>query len=77
MTQLRLFAILLCAWTFAALLVNLLIPALLALGRAKTVNLLAPVIVVAHILVTALGGVLFGVNGVVGAFFVVPPPSRR
>src|SRR6478609_7572508 len=27
-TQLRLFAILLCAWTFAALLVNLLIPAL-------------------------------------------------
>ncbi len=71
-TQLRLFAILLCAWTFAALLVNLLIPALLALGREKTVNLLAPVIFVAHILITALGGALFGVNGVVGAFFVVP-----
>ena len=71
-TQLRLFAILLCAWTFAALLVNLLIPALLALGRTTMVNLLAPVVFVAHILVTALGGLLFGVNGVVGAFFVVP-----
>jgi peptidoglycan biosynthesis protein MviN/MurJ (putative lipid II flippase) len=70
--QLRLFAILLCAWTLAALLVNLLIPALLALGRSTMVNLLAPVIVLAHILFTALGGVLFGVDGVVGAFFFVP-----
>src|SRR6478609_4635069 len=70
--QLRVFAALLCAWTVAALLVNLLLPALFALGRTKLVNSLAPVVVVAHIGVTALAGVLFGVNGVVGAFCVVP-----
>lgn len=70
--QLKVFGALLCAWTVAALLVNLLLPALFALGRAKIVNLLAPVVVVLHIAVTALGGELFGVNGVVGAFFVVP-----
>jgi hypothetical protein len=70
--QLRTFSALLAAWTVAALLVNLLLPALFALGRAKVVNALAPVIVVLHIAVTALGGVLFGAVGVVGAFFVVP-----
>ncbi len=70
--QLKVFAALLCTWTVAALLVNLLLPALFALGRAKVVNLLAPVVVLLHIAVTALGGALFGVNGVVGAFFVVP-----
>jgi peptidoglycan biosynthesis protein MviN/MurJ (putative lipid II flippase) len=71
-SQLRSFSALLGAWTVAALLVNLLLPALFALGRSKLVNLLAPVIVVLHIAVTALGGVLFGAEGVVGAFFVVP-----
>ncbi len=71
-SQLRIFSALLAAWTVAALLVNLLLPALFALGRSKLVNLLAPVIVVLHIAVTALGGVLFGAEGVVGAFFVVP-----
>ncbi len=70
--QLRVFAALLCAWTVAALLVNLLLPALFALGRTKLVNGLAPVVVVAHVGVTALAGALFGVNGVVGAFCVVP-----
>ncbi len=70
--QLRLFAILLCAWTIAALLVNLLIPALLALGRSRMVNVVAPLVFLAHIAVTAIGGALFGVNGVVGSFFVVP-----
>jgi hypothetical protein len=70
--QLKVFGALLCTWTVAALLVNLLLPALFALGRSKIVNLLAPVVVVLHIAVTALGGALFGVNGVVGAFFVVP-----
>jgi hypothetical protein len=70
--QLRVFAILLCAWTFAALLVNLLIPAMLAVGRGKMINIAAPIVFVAHIAVTALGGVLFGADGVVGAFFVVP-----
>lgn len=70
--QLRVFTALLAAWTVAALLVNLLLPAMFALGRAKLVNVLAPLVVVLHIAVTALGGALFGVNGVVGAFFVVP-----
>jgi len=70
--QLKVFGALLCAWTVAALLVNLLLPALFALGRAKIVNVLAIPVVVLHIAVTALGGALFGANGVVGAFFVVP-----
>ena len=70
--QLRVFAALLCAWTLGALLVNLLLPALFALGRAKIVNALAPVIFVVHIGITWLGGVLWGANGVVGAFCVVP-----
>ena len=70
--QLRVFAALLCAWTVGALLVNLLLPALFALGRARVVNLMAPVIVVVHVAVTALGGVLFGANGVVAAFCIVP-----
>lgn len=70
--QLRVFTALLCAWTVAALLVNLLLPALFALGRTKLVNTLAPLVVVLHVAVTALGGVLFGVNGVVGAFWIVP-----
>ncbi|HEU4735772.1 MAG TPA: hypothetical protein VFS48_01940 [Solirubrobacterales bacterium] len=70
--QLKVFAALLCAWTVAALLVNLLLPALFALGRARIVNVLAVPVVVLHIAVTALGGALFGANGVVGAFFVVP-----
>lgn len=70
--QLRVFTALLCAWTVAALLVNLLLPALFALGRTKLVNTLAPAVVVLHIAVTALAGVLFGVNGVVGAFWIVP-----
>jgi hypothetical protein len=71
-TQLRVFAALLCLWTVAALLVNLLLPALFALGRAKVVNALAPGIFVLHIAVTAAAGALFGANGVVGAFFIVP-----
>jgi hypothetical protein len=70
--QLRVFAALLCAWTVAALLVNLLLPALFALGRTRLVNGLAPVVVILHAGVTALAGALFGVNGVVGAFCIVP-----
>ncbi len=70
--QLRLFAALLCAWTVAALLVNLLLPALFALGRARLVNAMAPAIVVVHIAATALGGALYGADGVVGAFFLAP-----
>jgi peptidoglycan biosynthesis protein MviN/MurJ (putative lipid II flippase) len=70
--QLRVFAALLFAWTVAALLVNLLLPAMFALGRVKLVNALAPVLVLVHVGATALGGALFGVNGVVGAFVVAP-----
>jgi peptidoglycan biosynthesis protein MviN/MurJ (putative lipid II flippase) len=70
--QLRVFTALLCAWTVAALLVNLLLPALFALGRTRMVNSLAPLLVALHAGVTALGGILFGVNGVVGAFWIVP-----
>jgi peptidoglycan biosynthesis protein MviN/MurJ (putative lipid II flippase) len=70
--QLRVFGALLCAWTVAALLVNLLLPAMFALDRAKVVNALAIPVFVLHVGVTALGGALFGANGVVGAFFIVP-----
>jgi peptidoglycan biosynthesis protein MviN/MurJ (putative lipid II flippase) len=70
--QLRVFAALLAAWTVAALLVNLLLPALFALGRTRLVNGLAPAVVGLHAGITALAGALFGVNGVVGAFCVVP-----
>ena len=70
--QLRAFGALLGAWTVAALLVNLLLPAMFALGRAKLVNALAPVLVLFHIAATALGGALFGVDGVVGALFLAP-----
>lgn len=70
--QLRVFGALLCAWTVAALLVNLLLPAMFALGRVKLVNALAPILVLVHVSATALGGALFGINGVVGAFFVAP-----
>jgi predicted membrane protein len=70
--RLQVFAALLCAWTVGALLVNLLLPAMFALGRSRLVNWMAPAIFVAHVAITALGGVLFGANGVVGAFCVVP-----
>jgi hypothetical protein len=69
---LREFAALLAPWTVAALLVNLFLPALLALGRGRLVNAMAPVLLVLHVVVTALGGVLFGSAGVVGAAFVAP-----
>ena len=70
--QLRAFAALLFAWTVGALLVNLLLPALFALGRARLVNALAPVILALHVAFTALGGLLFGAEGVVGSFCIVP-----
>ncbi len=70
--QLRVFAALLCPWTVAALLVNLLLPAMFALGRARLVNALALPLVVLDVAVTAIGGALLGVDGVVAALFVVP-----
>jgi peptidoglycan biosynthesis protein MviN/MurJ (putative lipid II flippase) len=69
---LRVFAALLAPWAVAALLVNLLLPALLALGHGRLVNALSPGLLVLHIGFTALGGMLFGSAGVVGAAFIAP-----
>jgi hypothetical protein len=69
---LRSFAALLFAWAVAALLVNLLLPVLFALGRERFVNLLAPGLAILHVAATAVGGALFGVYGVAGAAWVAP-----
>jgi peptidoglycan biosynthesis protein MviN/MurJ (putative lipid II flippase) len=69
---LRTFTALLVAWTLAALLVNFLLPVLLALGRAKLLGALALPLVIAHLAVTAIGAALFGVDGAVGAFWIAP-----
>jgi hypothetical protein len=69
---LRGFAALLVPWTVAALLVNLLLPALLALGRGRLVNAMAPGLLGLHVAATAVGGMLLGSSGVVGAAFVAP-----
>ena len=62
-STLRDFAALLAAWTVAALLVSLLLPALFALGRARLVNLLAIPLLALHIAATAVGSALFGRRG--------------
>ncbi len=69
---LQLFAALLVPWTVAALLVNFLLPVLLALGRARLLGALALPLVMVQLAVTALGSALFGVNGAVGAFWIAP-----
>jgi len=66
------FGALLSIWTVAALIVNLLLPAMFALGKARLTNLLAPVLLAVHIAASAAGGALFGSLGVVGAAFVAP-----
>ncbi len=66
------FVALLSIWTVAALLVNLLLPAMFAVGKARFTNLLAPALLVVHVAASALGGLLFGAYGVVGAAFVAP-----
>jgi len=71
-STLRLFGALLAAWTLAALLANLLLPAMFALGRARLVNALALPLVALHAAATGVGGILFGSAGVVGAMFVAP-----
>lgn len=70
--QLRLFGALLVPWTIAAVAVNLLLPALLALGKARFVNALAIPLVVLQVAATAIGSALFGAGGAVGAFFIAP-----
>jgi peptidoglycan biosynthesis protein MviN/MurJ (putative lipid II flippase) len=69
---LRTFTALLVAWTLAALLVNFLLPVLLALGRARLLGALALPLVLTHLAITAIGSALFGVDGAVGAFWVAP-----
>ena len=69
---LQLFAALLAPWTVAALLVNFLMPVLLALGRARLLGALALPLVLMQLAVTALGSALFGVDGAVGAFWIAP-----
>jgi peptidoglycan biosynthesis protein MviN/MurJ (putative lipid II flippase) len=66
------FGALLAIWTVAALLVNLMLPAMFALGRARLTNLLAPALLAVHVAVSVAGGALFGSLGVVGAAFVAP-----
>jgi peptidoglycan biosynthesis protein MviN/MurJ (putative lipid II flippase) len=66
------FALLACPWLVAAQLVNLLLPALFALGRSRFVHICAPLLVLAHVGFTLLGALLFGVYGVVAAMFVAP-----
>ncbi len=69
---LRTFTALLVAWTLAALLVNFLLPLLLALGRARLLGALAFPLVVVHVAATAIGSALWGVDGAVGAFWIAP-----
>jgi peptidoglycan biosynthesis protein MviN/MurJ (putative lipid II flippase) len=71
-SQLQVFGALLAAWTVGALLVNLLLPAMFALDRARLVNLLAPAVMVLHLAATAVGGAVWGADGVVGGAFVAP-----
>jgi peptidoglycan biosynthesis protein MviN/MurJ (putative lipid II flippase) len=69
---LRTFTALLIAWTLAALLVNFLLPLLLALGRSRLLGRLAVPLVLVHVAATVAGRALFGVDGAVGAFWIAP-----
>jgi peptidoglycan biosynthesis protein MviN/MurJ (putative lipid II flippase) len=69
---LRVFTALLAPWTAAALIVNLVLPAMFALGHARLVNLLAPAVLLVHLAATAVGGTLLGVYGVALAAFLAP-----
>lgn len=70
--SMRRFGLLLAAWVVAAQLVNLLLPAMFAIGRARLVNVLALPLLVLHIALSAIAGNMYGVNGVIGVFFVAP-----
>ncbi|HXA54019.1 MAG TPA: hypothetical protein VNV37_04000 [Solirubrobacteraceae bacterium] len=69
---LRVFAALLVPWTVAALLVNFLLPVLLALGRGRLLGALALPLVLLQVAITAFGSALWGVDGAVGVFWVAP-----
>ncbi|HUA75232.1 MAG TPA: hypothetical protein VL988_10790 [Solirubrobacteraceae bacterium] len=70
--SLRTFTALLVVWTLAALLVNFLLPVLLALGRSRLLGALAVPLVLIHLAVTAIAAALLGVDGAVGAFWLAP-----
>ncbi len=69
---LRTFATLLVPWTVAALIVNFLLPVLLAFGRVRLLGALAPALLALHLAATATGTALWGVDGAVGAMWVAP-----
>ena len=69
---LRVFVALLAAWTVTALAVAVLLPAMFALGRSVLVNVLAVPLLVIHVVATAIGSMLFGVEGVVAAMAFAP-----
>jgi peptidoglycan biosynthesis protein MviN/MurJ (putative lipid II flippase) len=69
---LRTFTALLVPWTLAALLVNFLLPVLLALGRTRLLGALAMPVVILHLAATALASAMWGVDGAVGAFCLAP-----
>jgi hypothetical protein len=70
--ELQRFALLMLPWLVTAQLVNLLLPVMFALGRARTLNACAPLLVGVQLAITAIAGMLFGLNGVVGAMFLAP-----
>jgi peptidoglycan biosynthesis protein MviN/MurJ (putative lipid II flippase) len=69
---LRLFAGLLLPWLVGALLVNLMLPALFALGRVRLANLLAVPMIALQLLASAIGAAVAGAAGTVAAFGVAP-----
>jgi peptidoglycan biosynthesis protein MviN/MurJ (putative lipid II flippase) len=71
-SSLRTFGLLLVPWTVAALLVNFLLPAMFAVGRAGLVNALAAPLLVLHVIASVVANELFGIEGVVGAFCLAP-----
>jgi peptidoglycan biosynthesis protein MviN/MurJ (putative lipid II flippase) len=68
--RMQAFAALLTIWLLAALVVNFLLPALFAIGRARLVNWLSLPMVAVHVGATALAAEIAGVDGIVGAMGV-------
>ncbi len=69
---LRTFTVLLVSWTVFALLVNLLLPFMFALGRARLVNVLALPLLVVHVAATVVASKVFGVEGTIAVLAVAP-----
>ncbi|HEY6760285.1 MAG TPA: hypothetical protein VI318_12380 [Baekduia sp.] len=71
-SSLRLFTALLVPWTLGALLVNFLLPAMFAVGRATLVNVLAIPLVIVHVVIGLVANELWGIDGVVATFCLAP-----